>query len=102
MRDGSPVEGAKLTLSADFTGENEITYSDKDGKFDLSAIREFRFTALLIGDPLYRYQVQIEYEGATYLGFGQASIGNPNELVTLSCDLNKPTKWMAETVYCKG
>lgn len=101
IRDGVPLEGAMLTLGVNFADEVKITTSDRDGKFEIPPIRTFRLTQSLIGDKFYRYEVQINYGGVLYLGFAEASIGNPNELVTLSCDLDKPTKWVAETVYCK-
>lgn len=102
MRDGSPVAGATVSVSAQFSHQIRIATTDHDGRFATEAIREWRMTALLYGDPLFGYTVQISANGTNYAGYSLLGMGTAPLAVRLNCDVAKPVILARTQIYCNA
>jgi len=100
MRDGKPLSGAEISVSAQFARDVRVATTDREGRFTTEAIREWRMTAMLIGDPLFGYTVQIGADGTTYRGYSLVGMGSAPSDVRLKCDVAKPVLLARTQVYC--
>lgn len=100
LRDGRPVPSAVVKVSAQFSREVRTVTTDQDGRFSTEAIRELRWTAILLGDPLFGYTVQIGADGHDVAGYQFQGIGSAPSDLRLSCDLAKPVRVVGALGFC--
>lgn len=98
--DGAPVAGAQITVRTQFASDTSAAITTQYGRFRTEAIRELRLTAVLIGDPLFGYTVEIRHRGETYVGFANFDVGQSPPSIQLNCDLSHPVSNFNRTTYC--
>jgi hypothetical protein len=86
-RDGAPVEGARVNVWGAFATRSQVVVTGADGRFSAEPIRELRFAAWIVGDPLYAYSVEITAANEKYPGYSMSAVGNPSAAIELACDL---------------
>ena len=97
---GVPVPNADISVSAQFSDEQQRAVTDTKGHFNTKPIREFMFFASLLGDPLFGYSVQINRAAHQYEGFGEAYVGYAPTQLKVACDLSKPNQLRNKKQYC--
>jgi hypothetical protein len=100
IQDGHPAEGAEVRVAGQFSSDAQSGSASRDGRFSVKPIREFRFTALLVGDPLYSYTVQLVVGGKRYDGYQGFGMGDAPRALSLVCDLSHPIALGNKQVYC--
>ena len=99
-RAGLPVAGAKIfaagpTPGADCDGTEFADTSGQDGAFIIQPKSRFEFF-MVIGDPLEKWTVCIEYEGVQYLGWTVTGLGTAPKTARMDCDLDDPVEVRGE------
>lgn len=99
-RDGIPVPGAAVAVSAQFAEEAVAGATDAAGRFTVQPIRRLHLTATLIGDPLYAYSMVITVGERRYVGYFESGVGHVPRQLSLRCELSQPQPTPAEPRYC--
>ena len=100
MREGLPVQQAKVHVAGNYVQETRSVVTASDGRFSTEAIRKLLLTASLIGDPLYSYSVEIVVGDKVYAGYSEASVGYAPKSAQLKCDLSRLIRVGSREVYC--
>ncbi len=102
LREGVPVVGAKVSLTAALVKEKSEGVTDNTGRFHLAALKEWEFIAYLLGDPLYGYTLHIQAQDADYEGYSEYLVGYAPSRVGFTCDLSHPAGFFINKrpLYC--
>lgn len=100
-RAGSPVEGADLHLSGNFTKKAATASTDSAGRFKICPLRTWEATTGLLGDPGYAYSLSIRFSGSEYTGLTVGRLGYSPTDLKLTCDLAKPAITGRTPQYCR-
>lgn len=89
---GSPASGVRVRTCVKGLGLQKCeifkeTQTDEHGRFHLPGASEFQGFALLYGDPLNSYGIDV-FSGGQYISWGSGGIGYSPEHVTLRCTLS--------------
>ncbi len=99
-QNGSPVVGAQVFVSSQFSSESTMAVTGTDGRFAVEPIREILLIVTMIGDPLIAYSIKIMVGGKVYEGYSDNSMGYVPKTVELKCDLSHPLKHWDRQIYC--
>jgi hypothetical protein len=97
---GTPLEGAELRLSGDFTKDTAIVSTDSAGRFKIGPLRTWEASTWLLGDPFYQYSVLIRISGSEYPGLTVGRSGYAPVELEITCDLAKPVIDGRVPQYC--
>jgi Domain of unknown function (DUF6795) len=101
-RAGTPVAGASIRVSTRYSKVTRETSTNQDGRFSTKPIREFQFFAVLLGDPISNYSLEITLDGQTYRGYAGGHMGFPPKQLSVICDLNSPPDPSGRLGYCEA
>lgn len=99
--DGTPVEGADLHLSGNFTKRTASARTDSSGRFKIGPLRTWEAITGLLGDPGYAYSLSIRVSGAEYTGLTVERLGYAPTELKITCDLAKPAITGRTPQYCR-
>lgn len=105
VRNGAPVAGAQMLLSARFFGAAATAKTDAQGRFKLGPLSKLRLTRSVLGDLLYEYALKIKVPGEEEVsGLTGHGVGYPPEDVQVTCDLSRPVEQgrSKSIVYCSS
>lgn len=100
-QNGIPVENAQISISSRSIEDTQTTITDSTGHFLLIPIKEFSIFAILIGDPIYDYSMQIIVDNKKYEAYSDGGTGGPPNTLQLNCDLSHPINYSkSQQIYC--